>query len=129
MRSVDTNVVVRYLIADDPEQFERAKALFEAGGLVVLTSVLLETEWVLRSTYRLPKSAVIEALRRLANHEGAQVQDPALLHAALHFAERGLDFADALHLAGSAGYDQFVSFDRRFARRAAAISTVQVVEP
>ena len=129
MRSVDTNVVVRYLMADDPEQFERAKRLFEVGNILILTTVLLETEWVLRSTYALPRSAVVDALRRIASHEGVQVQNATLILTALSMAEGGLELADALHLAASADCDDFVSFDRSLARRATALGAMSVVEP
>ena len=56
MLGIDTNVLVRFLVRDDPEQFERARRLIKrevGGGETVLISllVLLETEWVLRSRY------------------------------------------------------------------------------
>jgi len=129
MRSVDTNVVVRFLTADDDEQFQRAKQLFEAGDILILTSVLLEAEWVLRSNFRLGNAAIVHAFRELAGHDGVHVEDAARLLHALDLAEQGLDFADALHLAGSARCTDFVSFDRPLARRAAALDTLPVVEP
>ena len=129
MRSVDTNVVVRFLTADDEAQFQRAKRLFEAGDLLILTSVLLETEWVLRSNFCLGNEAIVQAFRELAGHEGVHVEDAARLFRALKLTEQGLDFADALHLAGSAGCTDFMSFDRPLARRTAALGAPPVVEP
>lgn len=52
MLAVDTNLGARYLTADEPDQFERAAAVFEGGETYMCLTVLLETEWVLRSLYR-----------------------------------------------------------------------------
>ena len=41
MRAIDTNVVVRYLTDDEPEQAARAKAAVDAGNVFVSTTVLL----------------------------------------------------------------------------------------
>lgn len=49
MIAIDTNVVVRYLVADDTEQFERAAALIEGRPVFVCTTVILKVEWVLRA--------------------------------------------------------------------------------
>src|ERR1041385_573755 len=51
MLAIDTNVVVRYLTSDHPKQAARAEALVERQDVFVATTVLLETEWVLRSAY------------------------------------------------------------------------------
>jgi len=70
MLGLDTNVLVRFLVRDDAEQFERARQLIrrEVGrGEPVLVSllVLLETEWVLRSRYALPKADILAVLSSL----------------------------------------------------------------
>src|SRR6266480_3371046 len=64
MLGIDTNVLVRFLVRDDPEQFERARRLIKrevGGGETVLISllVLLETEWVLRSRYGVAKAEIV----------------------------------------------------------------------
>jgi predicted nucleic-acid-binding protein len=46
--AIDTNVIIRYLTRDDAEQFAKANALIGAEDVFVCTTVLLETEWVLR---------------------------------------------------------------------------------
>ncbi len=48
MLAIDTNVIVRYLVADDREQARRARELIDGGRVFIATTVLLETEWVLR---------------------------------------------------------------------------------
>ena len=49
--AVDTNILVRFLVADEPEQARRARELFSLNTILIPTTVLLETEWVLRSAY------------------------------------------------------------------------------
>ena len=46
---VDTNVLVRLLVIDDPRQCALVRSLFESETIRVLRSVLLESEWVLRA--------------------------------------------------------------------------------
>jgi len=54
MIAVDTNVLVRFLVRDDAKQAARAAALIQANEIWVCKTVLLETEWVLRSLYGFP---------------------------------------------------------------------------
>ena len=63
MRAIDTNVVVRVLTGDDPVQSARARAILEAGDVFIPLTVILETEWVLRSIFRLGTAEVVEAFR------------------------------------------------------------------
>lgn len=128
MRAIDTNVVVRHLVGDEPEQAARATAVIAAGQVFVSTTVLLESDWVLRSTYGYSGARVAAALRALAGLEEVTVEDPLLLAEALDRAERGMDFADALHLGAAARCEAMLTFDRRFVR-AAADARVPVREP
>lgn len=66
MLAIETIVVVRYLTGDHPEQSPRPRALIDSHEVLVSTTVLLETEWVLRSAYGYPSPQVSEplALRR-----------------------------------------------------------------
>jgi predicted nucleic-acid-binding protein len=119
--AVDTNVIVRYLVEDDVGQTDRAEAVFRSGAVLVLKSVLLETEWVLRSSYRLDRARISDGLRRLIRLPGIEVEDDAAVAQAFVWFERGLDFADALHLASSHGAAAFATFDRGLHRRARAL--------
>jgi predicted nucleic-acid-binding protein len=90
--AVDTNVVVRLLVGDDPEQAGRATALFAREPEVFLAkTVLLETAWVLRSVYGFAAPAIANALRRLAGLPNVVVEDAEQLTWALDPARRGLD--------------------------------------
>ena len=129
MRAIDTNVLVRFLTGDDPAQAARARALIEAGEILVATSVLLEAEWVLRSAYGYGPKRIVAGLRGFAGLPGVMLEDPPLIAQALDWTEAGLDFADALHLGRARGCEAFISFDRKLARAAARLDEVKVAAP
>jgi predicted nucleic-acid-binding protein len=129
VRAIDTNVIVRFLTGDDPAQAARARELIAGGGIFVSTSVLLETEWVLRSGYGFAIERLAGALRDFAGLPGVTLEDPQLAARALDWAERGLDFADALHLGGAQGCTAFMSFDRKLAKAAAGLSDIRIAAP
>ena len=129
MLAVDTNVIIRYLTRDDAEQFAKANALIGAEDVYVCTTVLLETEWVLRRGYRFRRDRVIAALTAFAGLPRVTLEDPVLTAKALDWARSGLDFADALHLAKAEGCEAFVTFDQRLAAVANALSGVTVRAP
>jgi predicted nucleic-acid-binding protein len=118
MRAVDTNVIVRYLTGDDPAQADKARAVIGREPIFVPRTVVLEVEWVLRGVYGMPTSRVISALRALAGLPGVSVEDAPMVARAMDWAEGGMDFADALHLAAATGCEGFLTFDKRFARSA-----------
>ena len=129
MLAVDTNVVVRYLTGDQREQFAKAKDLIDGEDVFVCTTVLLETEWVLRSVYGYRPAQLARALRAFAGLPRITLEDPALAAKALDWMAGGMDFADALHLAKAEGCEAFISFDQRFAAAANAVSEVKVRAP
>jgi predicted nucleic-acid-binding protein len=127
--AIDTNVIIRYLTRDDAEQFAKANALIGHEDVYVCTTVLLETEWVLRRGYRFSRDQIVAALTAFAGLPRVTLEDPALAAKALDWMRSGLDFADALHLAKAGGCEAFVSFDQRFAAVANALSEVKVRAP
>lgn len=129
MRAVDTNVVVRYLTGDDPKQAGKARAVIGREPTFVPRTVLLETEWVLRGVYDLPPDQVIPALRALAGLPGVLVEDAPLVAKAMDWAEAGLDFADAMHLAAAAECGGFLTFDKRLLRAGTRLSGIPVAAP
>jgi predicted nucleic acid-binding protein len=95
----------------------------------VSTSVLLETEWVLRSGYGFATGPLVRALRDFAGLPGVTLEDPQLAARALDWADQGLDFADALHLGAAQACTAFMSFDRKLARATARLTDVEVMAP
>lgn len=128
MIALDTNVIIRLVVEDDPEQVEAALAVFKSGPLLLSKSVLLETEWVLRYCYELRKEAIREILRKLLGYRKVQVEDRAAVCQALAWCQEGMDFADALHLASSRSATRFATFDRAFAKAAGRLPEGPPVE-
>ena len=129
MLAVDTNVIVRYLTRDDPAQFAKAEALIAGTDVYVSTTVLLETEWVLRDAYRYGRDRIVNALAALAGLPRVALENSALVAQALDWTARGMDFADALHLARAMHRQAFVSFDRRLDAAARRIGGMTVRQP
>jgi predicted nucleic-acid-binding protein len=120
MLAIDTNLIVRYLTGDHPKQSPRARALIDGQSVFAAVTVMLEVEWVLRSTYEYRATEVAQALRSFAGLPTVTVEDEAVVAIALDLAEKGMDFADALHLGKSNHCEGFVTFDRKFVRAARA---------
>lgn len=102
MLGIDTNVLVRFLVRDDEAQFEKARRLIErevdAGENVFISlMVLLETEWVLRSRYELPKSEIMNAISALLETTEVQLEDePAIEETLFTWKDSAAGFAECL---------------------------------
>ena len=116
MLAIDTNVIVRVLTGDDPVQSPRARALIQNNEVSVSTSVVLETEWVLRDAFDVPRDVLLRQLRRFFGSENVRLDRPQAVNRALDWAEAGMGFADALHLACAAHCDEFATFDKALAK-------------
>jgi predicted nucleic-acid-binding protein len=105
--ALDTNVLVRLLVEDDPGQVARARRLIdacsEAGETCLVTvATLCELEWVLDSVYGASRADVAEAVRNLLATPPFEVEDRAIVERALrrYTKEKG-DLSD--HLIGQVG--------------------------
>jgi len=102
MLGIDTNVLILFLVRDDEAQFEKARKLIKrevvAGRRVFVNQlVLMETEWVLRSRYAVPKNQIIEAISGLLDATDVQFEDePAIEEALFMWKDASADFADCL---------------------------------
>ena len=119
MRAVDTNLLVRLVVRDDPVQVRTAED-FIAGGAWVSHLVLAETIWVLDAVYELTAEQVGRAVDMLLNHKEITLQDGEVVTAALEqFRERPtLGFSDCMvvEIARKAGHLPLGTFDRNFAK-------------
>jgi predicted nucleic-acid-binding protein len=129
MIAIDTNVVVRFLVNDDPAQAQRARQLIESEDVFLSTTVLLETEWVLRAAYKRPRARLFEMLRAFLGLPKVTAQDLRVAVTALEWSEHGMDFADALHLAGCPSCNAFATFDRDLSNMAATVGAIPVRSP
>ena len=118
MTAVDTNVVVRYLTGDDAAQARAARRLVDGDEITLSCTVLLETEWVLRSLYGYNRQRIHAALTAFAGLSNVELDDAARAARALDWFAKGMDFADALHLAACREGETFATFDRKLATAA-----------
>lgn len=124
MPALDTNVLVRYIVADDPAQLAAARRLVnqcldEGLALFVPITVVLELEWALRSSYGFAKDEVLVTLSNLFSAAELTFESERGLEVALMlFREGSADFADCLHiaLANQAGDSPLWTFDKEAAR-------------
>lgn len=126
---VDTNILVRHLTADPPDQARRATSFLAEGHQLMLADlVVAETIYVLESFYRVPRRQVAEAIRALIAFPSMVCVDPALLLRAVEVYEVDrLDFAEAylVACAETTGIGNVASFDRAIDR----VASVQRIEP
>jgi predicted nucleic-acid-binding protein len=127
MTAVDTNVLVRFLVRDDPKQAVRAASLIRSTQIWISKTVLLECEWVLRSLYGFQPATLAAALRALAGLQTVQLEDEPAVAKALEWFEKGLDLADALHLASAGSAERFATFDQKLAARANRLATLETI--
>ena len=121
MRAVDTNILTRYFRHDDPRQSPAALRVMRERVFCPKT-VILGFEWVMRDVYEHTPTDIGRCLDILISLANVTIEDEAQVSEALKAYRRGLDFADALHLAASSGCDDLVTFDdRAFARRASRL--------
>lgn len=123
MIALDTSVLARWLLADEPVQFAAANRLLSGKHeCTAPLTVLLELVWVLEGQ-ELPRTDIARGLRALLGLPHFKPREPQALAQCLAWYEQGLDFADALHLAQSARDEQFASFDIKLAKRATKLGT------
>jgi len=132
VKALDTNVLARFFVddADDAQaarQRPAAVAALSERSFVSVT-VLLELEWVMRGFYGLPTRDVLRVLRALASIEHITVEDRDAVLVAIDAFDKGVDFADALHIARSSRASGFATFDQRLAKRAKALALMPPVE-
>ena len=112
MTAIDTNVLVRAITNDDRAQAARAATfLRKQESVFVPKTVLLELVWVLRNAYRTDGNAIVSALRNILDVLNVEVEDEAAVRQAIEWYQKGIDFADGLHVASSGNERKFATFD------------------
>jgi predicted nucleic acid-binding protein len=126
---VDTNILIRHLTGDPPDQAARAtRFLTAADELLLADLVVAEVVDVLESFHEVPRARVAELVRAILAFPAVVVLDPAMLLRALEVYETArLDFAEAYLVAQAerSGVGVVASFDRAIDR----VGTVRRLEP
>lgn len=117
MIAFDTNLLVRVAVADNPAQVAIVQGLIMKDSVFISRTVLLETEWVLRSVYRKSPARILEFFRALLEVDNTEVENSVEVGYALDWYGQGADFADALHLA-VCGSAVLHTFDQGFCKTA-----------
>jgi len=120
MIALDTNMLVRFLVQDDPKQSLQAGRLIEKAvdrqvPLFISDVVMCETVWVLASAYGLPRAEIADALGALLRAKSLVFASTDRLASAFEAYRRGKgDFADYLirEQAHAHGADEVATFDR-----------------
>ena len=119
MRAVDTDILVRLVVRDDPAQV-RAAEEFIASGAWVAHLVLAETAWVLDAVYERTAQQIRTAVDMLLNHKELTVQDAEVAASALeNFRKRpilGFSHCLVVEIARKAGNLPLGTFDRDLAK-------------
>ena len=123
MLAIDTNVLVRYLVGDDPKQAEVAGKLLE--GLVpetpgfICREVIVETVWVLERAYKFPRIQIADVLIELVSTDSLVVEAADdMARAAFRYRQGGAGFSDMMILSAGqrAGHSPLYTFDWTLAR-------------
>jgi predicted nucleic acid-binding protein len=126
---IDTNILVRHLTGDPPQQAARAtKFLAEADELLLADLVVAELVYVLESFYEVPRQHVAELVRSIIAFPAIVALDPPMLLRALEMYETDrLDFAEAYLVAQAerSGVGVVASFDKTIDR----VATLRRLEP
>lgn len=126
---IDTNVLVRHLTGDPPDQAAAAGRFLSAETVLLLTDVVFaEVGYVLESYYEAPRERMATALRAILGHPAIHVIDASLLQRTVEVYEMDrLDLTDAYLVASAerTGVGSVASFDRSIDR----VTTVSRIEP
>jgi predicted nucleic-acid-binding protein len=130
MLGIDTNIVIRLLVADDAEQTRRARKLIDQAlsrdePVLVSLLVLLESEWVLRSCYGFKPIEILGIFRTLLEARELGFEDePAVEEALFRWKDSTCGFADCLITAHNRrlGCRATVTFDAKAARLPGTLS-------
>ena len=122
MIALDTNILARYLLDDEPAQARAARRLLADAKAEywIPVTVVLELAWVLRKSDA-PRAVIMDRLRDLLSLRNVRAQNADLVFQALRWAAQGMDLADALHLVLSGKAERFATFDEALVKQARKI--------
>ena len=120
MIAFDTNLLVRLVVIDEATQAAIVRDLISQHSVFISRTVLLETEWVLRTVYKNKRTDILKFFRALLEVDNTEIEQPIAVSQALDFYELGADFADSLHLS-VCGSSLMHTFDKSFCKAARAV--------
>lgn len=124
MIAFDTNALIRMLIEDDADQAKIIKDLVhevenDAGEILILWEVLIETVWVLESVYQCNRAEIVKFLEMLIHASVFAVPEPPVFRTIVSQYKDGGDFADLVivNQAKHAQAEKLISVDKKLQRK------------
>ena len=133
----DTNFLLRFYLADIPDQALKAKRMVEAakkGALLLVTDliVICEMVWVMDSFYELQKNEIREKMTNLFQTPGVSIINGEILPEALSiYVEKNIDFTDAVIgvIAAKNHFEYLASFDKKHMKRLEVLGLKRIESP
>ena len=121
MKGIDTNVLVRYLVQDEPKQSKKAAAFIEKYCSIdelcfISHIVLCELTWVLESNYGQSRAAIAEIIEQLLLTAQLEIMESEVVWKAVRdYKNSNADFSDHLlaRVNESNGCNETVTFDKK----------------
>lgn len=125
MRSVDTNVIVRWLLRDDLRQAEIADQIMDQPIEITLT-VMLELAWVLMSIGRMSRDQFADVMQGILTIRTVYVIDRDRLRWAVDRFRAGADWEDLIHIVATQAAGRFATFDKALRKQAGASTPIPI---
>ena len=125
MIAFDTNLLVRLVVNDDHDQAETAERLLETQQVFISRTVLLETEWVLRSVYQKTQTEISYFFTKALITTNLVIENSSEIQDAIKWYNLWADFADAMHLC-ICKENTIYTFDAGFCKKARKIGLTPV---
>jgi predicted nucleic-acid-binding protein len=124
---LDTNLLVRFATNDNPAERAAVTDLVSNYECRISKTVLLETEWVLRSRYSYNAHQFADFAEYLLAVSSLSIEDESVVKWAVDAARTGVDFADSMHLAVAVAADElFYTFDKKLAKKASRLKGARI---
>jgi predicted nucleic-acid-binding protein len=128
--AIDTNVLLRMLVDDGSAQCRSASQRLIRDRIFVTVAVMLEAEWVLRSSYRMTPLEISDLFRLFNSNARVEFDDLETVDWATEALRNGFDFADAIHVHAARDCESLLTFDRALIKKAKKhASFVAVISP
>lgn len=126
MIAADTNIALRLILDDDPDQVRSIQQVMADQSLFLPLTVMLETGWVLASRYGMTRAQVATALSALITLDRVEVARAELVQQAIDRFRAGADWADMIHLVAAHKLRRFLTLDRRLSRQGGSTPPVTI---
>jgi predicted nucleic-acid-binding protein len=115
--TIDTNILLRYALNDNPKLSAKAKDIIEGNRCFVPLLAIAEMGFVLQSVYEASADQTVAYVKQLMQQTNLKIEHENRLLQSLRGVEAGVDWFDALLWAASPAQNDFATLDRKFANK------------